>query len=240
VDPLVEIAGLSKSCGGRCPLRIAALSVGPAERVAIVGLDAAAAEVLVNLIIGAILPAEGEVRVFGRPTSVIADADDWLATLDRFGLVSPRAVLPGGFTARQAIAAAFTLSLDPLAHGVSTDVERLSREAKLPRAALDQPLEGADPLTKARCRLARALAPNPAVLVLEHANALVPAHAARFGGDIASIARRRGMAVVALTADAAFARAVADRVLRLDAATGRLAETAGWPWRPGRQTARTD
>jgi len=66
------------------------------------------------------------------------------------------------------------------------------------------------------------------VLVLEHANALVPDGAAILGRDIAALAKRRGMAVLALTADESFASAVADKVFALDAATGNLNARGGW------------
>jgi len=229
VDPILEVRGLSKDYGGLRPLHIASLVVAPGERVAILGLDAQTAEVLVNLLTGATLPGDGDVRLFGRATSAITDSGDWLATLDRLGLVSPRAMLPDAFTVRQAIAMALTLSLDPVPEEVSTVVERLAGEAGLAVAALDEPVERTDQVTKARCRLARALATDPALLLLEHANALVPGDAARFGVEIGALAASRGLAVVAMTADAAFARAVAGRVLTLDGATGRLKETAaGW------------
>ncbi len=228
MEPIVEIRGLSKRYAGLRPLRVSSLSIGPAERVAILGLDASAAEVFVNLLTGATLPDEGEVRLFGRPTSAITDADDWLTTLDRLGMVSPRAVLVEALTVRQAVAMAFTLSLDPVPEAVSVSVQRLAREAGLPEAALDEPVASAAPRTKARCRLARALALDPAVLVLEHANALVPGEADGFGREIAALADSRGMAVVALTADPAFARAVAGRVLALDGATGGLKNVSGW------------
>ena len=64
--PVVEIAAVTKSYGGLRPLRIRALAVAPGERVAIAGIDAAGAEVMVNLVTGASLPDEGEIRVFGR------------------------------------------------------------------------------------------------------------------------------------------------------------------------------
>ena len=86
----------------------------------------------------------------------------------------------------------------------------------------------APPLAKARCRLARALATSPAVLVLEHANALLTDGADQFGRDIAALAKARGMAVLALTADTSFAKAVADTVFALDAATGQLKARGGW------------
>jgi ABC-type sulfate/molybdate transport systems ATPase subunit len=228
VEPIVEIRGLSKRYAGLRPLRVTSFSVAPAERVAILGLDAPAAEIFVNILTGATLPDEGEVRLFGRPTSAITDADDWLTTLDRIGMVSPRAVLVEALTVRQAVAMAFTLSLDPVPEAVSASVQRLAREAALPEAALDEPLAAAEPLTKARYRLARALALDPAVLVLEHANALVATGANGFGRQIAALAGSRGMAVIALTADPEFARAVAGRVLRLDGATGGLKDVSGW------------
>jgi len=227
-EPLLDIRGVKKSYGGLRPLRLAALAVAPGSRVAILGVDAALAEILVNVITGATLPDEGEVRVFGRATSAISDANDWLSTLDRIGMVSPRAMLAEEFTVEQGIAMAFTLSLDPVPDAVAADVARLAREAGLGAADLETRLSDASPLLKARCRLARALATAPALLVLEHANALVADRAAVFGSEIAALARARGMAVLALTADEAFATAVADRVLALDAATGQLKPRSGW------------
>jgi ABC-type uncharacterized transport system ATPase subunit len=227
-EPLLDIRGVKKTYGGLRPLRLAALAVAPGSRVAILGVDAAAAEILVNVITGATLPDEGEVRVFGRATSAISDANDWLSTLDRIGMVSPRAMLAEEFTVEQGIAMAFTLSLDPVPGAVAADVARLAREAGLGAADLVTRLSDASPLLKARCRLARALATAPALLVLEHANALVAGRAAVFGSEIAALARARGMAVLALTADEAFATAVADRVLALDAATGQLKPRNGW------------
>ena len=227
-EPLLDIRGVKKSYGGLRPLRLAALAVAPGDRVAIVDVDAPTAEILVNLLTGATLPDEGEVRVFGRATSAISDANDWLSTLDRIGMVSPRAMLAEEFTVEQGIAMAFTLSLDPVPDAVAADVARLAREAGLGAADLETRLSDASPLLKARCRLARALATAPALLVLEHANALVADRAAVFGSEIAALARARGMAVLALTADEAFATAVADRVLALDAATGQLKPRSGW------------
>ena len=227
-EPLLDVRGVSKHYGGLRPLRLAALAVGPGDRVAITGLDAPAAEILVNLLTGATLPDQGVVRVFGRETSGIANADDWLTTLDRIGMVSPRAMLAEDFTVAQGIAMAFTLSLDPVPEAVAADVARLARDAGLAESDLGTRLAGATPLVKARCRLARALATTPSVLLLEHANALVPDAAAGFGREISALAKARRMAVIALTADEAFAHAVAERVLALDAATGQLTARGGW------------
>jgi ABC-type branched-subunit amino acid transport system ATPase component len=93
VTPALSFAGVVKDYRGLRPLRVAALDVAPRERVAIAGLDVAAAETFINLATGAGLPDEGEVRVMGQATSAITDGDAWLVSLDRFGIVSHRAVL---------------------------------------------------------------------------------------------------------------------------------------------------
>ncbi len=79
-------------------------------------------------------------------------------------------------------------------------------------------------------RLARALALDPAIVILEHPTARVArGEVAALGRAIRAILERRGTAAVTLTADPEFAAAVAPRVLTLDAATGRLAEgRQGW------------
>ena len=56
---LVEISGVTRNYQGLRPLRIARLVVAAGERVSIAGLDAPAAELLMNLITGATLPDQG-------------------------------------------------------------------------------------------------------------------------------------------------------------------------------------
>ena len=82
----------------------------------------------------------GEVRVFGRPTSAIADSADWLATVDRFGIVSERAVLLEALTVVQNLAMPFTLEIEP----PPPDDPRAGRRAGArgrarPRASWDRP-----------------------------------------------------------------------------------------------------
>lgn len=226
---LIRVAGLLKDYGGLRPLRVQAFGLAPGARAAIVGLDGQGAEVLVNLLTGATLADEGTVEVFGRPTSAITEADDWLATLDRFGVVSVRAALIEPFTIAQNMAMAFTLSVDPIPSDVRARVEGLAEDAGIGPADLAMAYANARPVVRARCHLARALAMAPEVLLLDHANALVEADEAEtFGREIARVATSRGVVLLALTADERFARAVAHDVRRLDAATGLLVPSSGW------------
>ena len=222
---VIEMTGVSKAYGGLRPLRIHQLTVGPAERVAIVGFDQPSAEVFVNLTTGATLPDAGTVSLFGRSTAAIADCADWLAVVDRFGIVSGRAVLLDTLTVTQNLAMPFTLDIEPPADDVRARAEALAAEAGLAPAVWARPVGDADAASRARIRLARSLALDPRVLLLEHVSAqLDPESARAFAADVRAIAARREAAVIALTADEAFATVVAARVLTLEPATGRLAE----------------
>ena len=85
------------------------LRVLPGALVALMGLDGAGAEMFVNLVTGAMLPDDGQVRVFGFDTAAITDGDEWLRTLDRFGILSDRAVLLDELTVAQNLAMTLTL-----------------------------------------------------------------------------------------------------------------------------------
>jgi predicted ABC-type transport system involved in lysophospholipase L1 biosynthesis ATPase subunit len=229
VTPILEAAGVSKDYHGLRPLRIDALAVEAGERVALVGFDQIAAEVLVNLLTGATLPDRGHVALFGRRTDEIVDATDWLATVDRVGIVSERAVLLEGLTALQNLAMPFTLDVEPLEPDTRERAEALAREVDLPSSLWNIHVGALAPGAQMRIRLGRALALQPEVLLLEHASARLPSEeASALAGTITRTAAARGVTVVALGVDAAFARTVAVRVLTWDPASGRLGARRGW------------
>ena len=228
--PVLDLSDVSKEYQGLRPLRIERLVVGHADSVAIVGLDRVTAEVFVNLVTGATVPDRGEVKLFGRPTSAIADSADWLAVVDRFGIVSERAVLLDGLSVIQNLSMPFTLEIEPPPDDVRVRAEELAREVELNESTWTRPLGELDRPSRLRARLARALALDPGILLLEHATVdLPPADGVAFGRHVRQIAARRRAAIVTATADPAVAAAVATQVLTLDPATGRLSERRrGW------------
>ena len=231
VIPVLEITGASKDYRGLRPLRIQQLTVAAGEQVAIVGFDQPSAEVFVNLATGASVPDAGTVSLFGRPTTAIADSADWLALVDRFGIVSARAVLLDQLTVVQNLAMPFTLEIEPPADDVRERAERLAAEVGLAETTWPRPAGEVDGAGRARMRLARALALDPALLLLEHASAGLDREAATaFGAAVRAIADRRGVALVAVTADENFAASAASRVLAWDAATGRLTDRRRRGW----------
>jgi putative ABC transport system ATP-binding protein len=235
---VLEFTAVAKNYGGLRPLRISRLRVEAGQRTAIVGFDRPGAEVFVNLATGATLPESGTVTLFDRPTSAITDSADWLATIDRIGIVSERAVLLEQLTVVQNLAMSFTLDIEPPPPAEQARAEALAADVGLAESAWATPLVGLDALAAMRVRLGRAVALDPAVLLLEHASApLTPDASVEFAASVRAVAERRRLAVIALTADEAFARAVAAVVLVHEPATGRLKESGGG-WLGMRRRAR--
>jgi ABC-type lipoprotein export system ATPase subunit len=229
--PVLELSGVSRSYGGLRPLRIQHLTVAAGEHVALIGFDQPMAEVFMNLVTGASLPERGDVSVFGQPTAAIADSAEWLALVDRFGIVTERAVFLEAFTLLQNLAVPLTLEIEPMSDDVAGRTAALARELDIPSSRWEQPVGGLDAATRTRARIARALALDPPVILLEHPTAALDrADAASIGGHLRAVATRRGAAIVAVTADPAFATAVSSRVFTLDAATGRLIESHRNRW----------
>lgn len=228
--PVVSVAGVQKSYSGLRPLRIKSLDVSPGERVALGGLDAPAAELLVNLITGATLPDAGSVHVFGRSTADISNGDDWLASLDRFGIVSQRAVILDGSTLQQNLALPFTLQIDPVPPSVVEQVFALAAECGIDRMHLQRQAGELPAHVRVRAHLARAVALNPQLLLIEHPTAdVAEAERLALAGDIAAVVDRRGATALIMTMDVEFAEAVAHRSLTLQPATGALS-----PWKKKR------
>jgi ABC-type transporter Mla maintaining outer membrane lipid asymmetry ATPase subunit MlaF len=229
--PVLEIRAVIKQYAGLRPLRIRELSIGAGERVSVGGLDAGAGELVVNLVTGASVPDEGEVRVFGQRTSEIANGDAWLELLERFGIVSPRAVLLEGSTLQQNLAMPFTLQIDPVPADVAARIESLARECGLdPARWLPVPAGQLPPEIRVLAHLARALALGPDFIIVEHPTADVAApHRAPLAAAIARACDGRRVATLVLTNDEGFGKAVAPRNLKLDGATGQLkALKKGW------------
>lgn len=220
---VLEVTGVIKSYGGLRPLRMTGLAIAEAERVAVTGLDLAAAEVLANLLTGAALPDQGEIRIDGHSTAAIANGDEWLASLDRFGIVSGRAVLLGGMSLAQNLAMPYTLEIDPVPPAIQERVAALAAECGIAGAWLARSAGEAPPPVRVRAHLARAVALDPRLLIVEHPTAdIEAADRAPLAADVARVAGSRRMAALILTMDEVFAAGAADRQLALQPATGAL------------------
>jgi predicted ABC-type transport system involved in lysophospholipase L1 biosynthesis ATPase subunit len=223
VSALIEIRGLVKEYGALRPLRIRELTVEPGAIISIAGIDAPAAETLVHLLTGAKLPDEGDVSLFGGNTRAITDAAAWLTSLDGIGMITARGILIEMFSVLQNVALSLTLDVDPIDPRVIPQAGALARDVGIAQEEFDLPAGQVPPETKMRVHLARALALGPRILIAEHPSAALPRPAvAAFGADLAKVAKARGLALVAITADDTLARAIGGQRLELVAATGEL------------------
>jgi len=221
--PVLDIRGVSKNYSGLRPLRIAELTIAAGERVSLGGIDAGAGELIVNLVTGASVPDAGEIRIFGQRTADIPDGDAWLDLLERFGIVSPRAVLLEGSTLQQNLAMPFTLEIEPVPAVVAEKVTALAAECGLDQKWLSARAGDLPAEVRVLAHLARALALNPDVIVVEHPTAdVAPPMRETLARMVARACDGRRVATLVLTNDEAFAKAVAPRNLKLDGATGVL------------------
>lgn len=228
-DPVVQLRDVTKDYNALRPLRIRQLDIRRGQALALLGFDAAMAEVLVNLLTGGSIPDTGKVIVFGEPTSGVTDRESWLKMLDNFGLVSDRSVLLEQLSAEQNLAIPLSLAVESMSNELRGEIARLATEIGLEASQLSQPVARLPPPARLRIRLGRALALNPHVLLAEHPTAtLSAAEALTFAADLSRIRNERRIATLVLTADRTFARAVADEVLTLQPATGELQSSSGW------------
>jgi peptide/nickel transport system ATP-binding protein len=124
----------------------------------------------------------------------------------------------------QNLALPLTIAIDPITPDVLPQVHALAGEVGIAPEHLDRLVHEAPPDVVQRVRLGRALALGPRLLVAEHPSAALPRETVTpFARDVAAIAARRGLGVLAISADREFVRALGGTSLTLDPASGVLA-----------------
>jgi len=220
-ETIIEFRGVEKALGHTFPLRLNHFTFRENARVVLAGLPGVMGEAFMNLIVGALLPDAGDVIVFGQNTKEIRTDTEWLQSLDRFGLVSNRAVLLDQSTVAQNLALPLTLAIDPMSAETRAEVDSLAREVDLPLDILDRPVNAldADPANAAvrsRLHLARAIAHRPSVLLLEHPTVTAETASSQFGARLRSISDARNLAFIAVSDDDLFARESGGQRLRVE------------------------
>jgi ABC-type methionine transport system ATPase subunit len=87
----------------------------------------------------------------------------------------------------------------------------------------------ATPSLRAKVRLARALALDPQVVVLEHPTATLPPDETKsYAAMLSEIWERRGLTLVALSMDEKLGKALGGRLLVWQPATGEFKERRSW------------
>ena len=222
--PLIHLRGVVKKYQALRPLRIAEFSADRVDRLVLSGFDAMAAEMFVYLVTGAALPDEGEVIIAGRNTRAIETDTEWLASLDRFGIVTHRAVLLESTSVASNLALPLTVAIDPMTAEMRARVESDAVDVGLPLNKLDDPAHSLTAAERLRLHLARAIASGPELLMLEHPTATLtdPADSDAFGQTLNTLSTRRGFGFVAISEDTVFTESSGGRALKLNQRTGRI------------------
>lgn len=233
---VLEAEGLCKRHGpraaalfGRRPvaaLQDVGLALAPGEAVGLVGASGAGKSTLARVLARLDLPDAGRLRIEGQDVGHLSPARFARHPLRRRVQMvfqdAPGSIAPW-MTARQAIA-------DPLEMFFPRDPANPDRVAAAAQAALlspdllDRPVRSLSQGQQARVGIARAIAPEPAVLLLDEPTAALDA-SVQAGILLAldGLRRRRGVALVFITHDLHLVRLLCDRMLVLDA--GRIVES---------------
>ena len=135
--------------------------------------------------------------------------------------LQPRSAL--GLYAFRSKASFRNVVIEPLSPDLRARAATLADDVGLAAAVLDSPVGGLEQTARLRVRLGRALALNPALVLIEHPPSNVSRdRVAPLGRDIRATMAKRGATAITLTADKDLAQAIADRALKLEPGTGRL------------------
>lgn len=203
---MLELDGLTHRYDDEPAVESVSFGIEAGELVAVLGPSGCGKTTLVQAIAGHLSPTAGRVRLRG------GDVTDDPPESRRVGLVFQEPTLFPHMTVRENVA--YGLEADGLAdEAVSTQVEEY-----LSLVALDDHADtGPDELSggqRRRVELARALAPEPELLVLdEPLSALDRQLRTQLQEEIASIQAETGVSTLFVTHDQAEAMALADRLV---------------------------
>jgi ABC-type lipoprotein export system ATPase subunit len=126
-------------------------------------------------------------------------------------------------TVSQNLAISFDLDLEPVPPHVHARVTQLGAEVGIDKSLLETRVGDAPPLLRSRVCLARALALNPAIMILEHPTAKLPReHVREFAETIATVSSKRQLTTVGVLMDEEFAKVSGGRLLYWQPATGEV------------------
>jgi len=209
-EPLLDASGVAKSYGAVAALRSASLSVLPGEVHALMGANGAGKSTLVKILTGAVRPDAGRILIRGNAREVRSPAGARRAGL--LPVYQEPSLIPD-----LDIAANLRLTLTPAEPFMAWVRELGVPDLDLRDAARDIPLAILRVLD-----LARALALEPDVLLLDEMTAALPANLAERVLDVVRRQSRTGRSVIFISHRFVEISALCDRatVLRDGATVG--------------------
>ncbi|MCC6311091.1 MAG: ABC transporter ATP-binding protein [Trueperaceae bacterium] len=213
MSTVLRATGLSKSFGGLVAVKDVSFEAAPGEIFAIIGPNGAGKTTLLNLVSGLLTPTSGRLELLGTDITAMPTYRRCRLGLGRaFQVVQP---FPEMTVAENVLVGAQFGS-----EGVSSVEARRRADRALERTGLDrlrdQPVEDLNLLQEKRLEIARALATQPKVLLLDEVMAGLRPGEARQAVELVRGVRDEGITVVFIEHVMPVVRDLADRVLVMD------------------------
>ena len=165
--------------------------------------------------------AEAPVDSVAADDYSLRELTKYFLQLGTFGFGGPIAL--AGYMQRDLVERRRWISKQDYMEGLA--LAQLGSEVGIDAQQLERRVADVLPLVRAPVYLARALAFEPAILVLEHPTASLSLDDAKaFAAIVSAVAARRGLTTVGLLMDEKFAKATGGRLLTWQPATGEMKE----------------
>ena len=219
-EPLVEVRGVSKAYNGRAVLEDISFSVPKGTTLTIMGGSGVGKSTLLKMLIGAVRPDRGEIRIAGKDIAGLSERRI-NRVRRKFGVLFQDAALLNSMTIAENVA------LPILYHSRMNDEEidimvtmKLQLVGLLGRKdALPEEVSGGQ---RKRAGLARALALDPVVLFYdEPTSGLDPVATAEIDELVNDLKAKTGITSLVVSHDVTSAFRISDRIIILD--SGRIA-----------------
>lgn len=228
--PILEIKGLSKSFGGLKVIQGLDLSVAPGEVVSVIGPNGAGKTTLFNIISGIYPPDSGEILLDGR--SIVGSSPEQIAGLGIARTFQTLRVFLNMTVRENVMAATYGATKTRMWQSAlrTPKARREERETReLAEAKLsffgerlvgyrwDQPAYSLSYANRRRLEIARAMATNPRLLMLdEPAAGMNPVETLEITALIGRLRDEAGFSILVIEHDMHVVEGVSDRVVALD------------------------
>lgn len=226
-DPIVTLRGVRKTFGSQTVLEDINLEVLPGETMVVMGGSGSGKSTTLRLMIGAIQPDAGEVRLFGQDVCRM-DEDELNEVRKRFGILFQSGALYNSMTLAENVALALQEHTDLDAEIIDIQVKIKLELVGLREHATKYPGQISGGMKK-RAGLARALALDPQILFYDEPSAgLDPVTSAQIDQLIVEMTKKLGVTSVVVTHEMDSAFTIADRMAMLD--KGRMLKIENRAW----------
>ncbi len=230
MTPILEITGLSKAFGGLKVIQDLDLTVDGGEIVSVIGPNGAGKTTLFNLISGIYRPDAGQISLDGE--SIVGYSPEQIANLGIARTFQTLRIFLNMTVGENVMAAAYGATRTrlwqsalrtPAARREEAEVRKLAEEKlgffgdRLIGYRWGQPAYGLSYANRRRLEIARAMAVNPRLLMLdEPAAGMNPAETHEITQLIGRLREQAGYSILVIEHDMHVVEGISDRVVALD------------------------